>query len=172
MSAGTGQTAAEFAVLLEFDIAAEGFSADWAYCDRLSSYVARMIGHNRTDSLLYSNLFSSAFNELLETVYRFHRPGGAVACRVLRKGGKDRIELVVPTDESTARFYQDAVRLACDPRAAEHYRHALFADGPLRPNIGLLELAVDYGARLAVEAAENNSIRLVAELTLEDTETR
>ena len=43
----------------------DDFASEWLHCDRISSYLARMVSHNRTDSLLYANLLSSALNELL-----------------------------------------------------------------------------------------------------------
>lgn len=157
-----------FALLLQFDMQIDGFSSNWAYCDRLSSFVARMIGHNRTDSLLYSNLFSSAFNELLETAFRIHEPGSDFVCRIWRKGPTDRIELTIPCNTELSAFYKDAVTTLGEDNLAERYHSALFSDGPLQPSIGLMELAVDYKARLSIAAAGDRAIQLVAELSLED----
>ncbi|OJT99893.1 MAG: hypothetical protein BGN83_03330 [Rhizobium sp. 63-7] len=157
-----------FALLLQFDMQIDGFSSNWAYCDRLSSFVARMIGHNRTDSLLYSNLFSSAFNELLETAFRIHGRGGDFVCRVWRNGPTDRIELTIPCDDELGAFYNEAVTTLAADNLAERYHAALFSEGPLQPSIGLMELAVDYNARLSIAAAGDRAIQLVAELSLED----
>jgi hypothetical protein len=165
--AGDGKT---FELLLTIDMGVDVFSSNWAYCDRLSSYMARMVSHNRTDSLLYSNLFSSALNELLETVFRSHRPGGNFTCSVSRRMKRDRIELTIPCDADGSRFYQAAIDRLSRPDAADYYRAALFADGPIDPNIGLFELAVDYDAVLSLEAAGGNSIRLIADLALEESE--
>jgi hypothetical protein len=49
----------------------------------------------------------------------------------------------------------------------DRYRAALFKDGPMEASVGLLELAVDYGADLSVEAIPQ-AIRLVVELSLEE----
>lgn len=146
------------------------FASNWSYCDRISSYVARMVSHNRTDSLLYANLFSSALNELLETVFREHKADGTFACSVLRSDGVDRIELTVPCDPEQVGFYEAAIRDVWLPNAGDRYREALFHDGPLDPRVGLFELAVDYAARLTVEPTEGNTIRLIADLALEDTQ--
>jgi hypothetical protein len=159
--------AGEHAELLEFDMDMDGFASNWAYCDRLSTYFARMISHNRSDSLLYSNLFSSALNELLETVYRLHAPSGRFVCSVARRGASERITLTVPVDAETADFYRDSIGLLGEGDVASRYHQALFADGPLQPSIGLLELAVDYAARFSIEPTGGNAIRLIAELTLE-----
>ena len=162
--------AGEYVELLEFDMDMDGFASNWAYCDRLSTYFARMISHNRSDSLLYSNLFSSALNELLETVYRLHAPSGRFVCSVARKGASERITLTVPVDGETADFYRSAVSVLTEGDLASRYHTALFTDGPLQPNIGLLELAVDYAARFSIEPADGNAIRLIADLKLEETE--
>ncbi len=155
-------------LLLRIDLAASVFASNWAYCDRISSYVARMVSHNRTDSLLHANLFSSAFNELLETVHRFHDASGDFVCEVSRAPRGDRIALTIPCSAPDAAFYERAMARLSEPGLAEDYRAALFADGPLDPGIGLLELAVDYGARLSIEPAGEGSIRLVADLSLEE----
>lgn len=159
---------ADFELLLKVELDIDAFASDWAYCDRLSSYAARMVSHNRADSLLYSNLFSSALNELLETVFRSHRPGGAFVCSILRRGGMDRIELAIPCGPEDVGFYRQAMETVVQDDAAEQYRTALFAEGPLDPGIGLFELAVDYEAAMSVERLNDNSIRLVADFALEE----
>ncbi|MFC6486432.1 ubiquinone biosynthesis methyltransferase UbiE [Nitratireductor sp. GCM10026969] len=165
-----GNAAAEsFELLVKVSMDMEVFSSNWAYCDRLSSYIAKMISHNRTDSLLYSNLFSSALNELLETAHRAHGRGEFV-CSVSRRAEKDLIELKIPCDAAGSHFYREAMSRLSQPDVGEQYRAALFSDGPLDPSIGLLELAVDYRARLAVEPAEESAVRLSAELSLEEDE--
>lgn len=169
MSQTQSADGAGFELLLEIGMEIEVFSSHWSYCDRLSSYVARMVSHNRTDSLLYSNLFSSALNELLETVYRAHGSGGRFVCSVLRLGNQDRIELTIPCDASETQFYMDAMERLSRSDVAEQYRSALFAEGPLDPDIGLFELAVDYEAALRVQSKDKNTIRLIADLALEDT---
>ncbi|HWK67637.1 MAG TPA: ubiquinone biosynthesis methyltransferase UbiE [Rhizobiaceae bacterium] len=144
------------------------FASDWAYCDRLSSYAAKMVSHNRTDSLLYSNLLSSAMNELLETAHRAHGATGNFVCSILRNGNKDRVELVIPNDLAGLDFYRKALNRLSQENLAETYRAALFQEGPIDPTIGLMELAVDYNARLIIEPMDDGAVRLAAELTLED----
>jgi len=160
-----------FQPLVAIDMDIGTFGQSWTHCDRLSTYLARMVSHNRTDSLLYSNLFSSAINELLETVYRTHaeeNPSGLFHCSILRNGPVDRIELTIPCDSDQAEFYRSALVMTNSDDAAEQYRDALFASGPLDPRIGLLELAVDYAARLSVQAEGDGAIRLAADLALEE----
>jgi hypothetical protein len=168
ISSAESEKKSEFGPLLRFEMNMGGFSSDWANCDRLSSYVARMIGHNRADSLLFSNLFSSALNELLETVFRVHGPGGDFVCNVSRRGRIDRIELTVPCDRAQRKFYDDAAAVMGSPEIGEHYKKALFAEGPLPPSVGLLELAVDYKADISIRAIGDDAIQLIADLSLED----
>lgn len=159
-----------FQPLVEIDMKIGVFGSQWTHCDRISTYMARMVSHNRTDSLLYSNLFSSVLNELLETVFRIHGGEGDFVCSVRRNGTVDRIELTVPCDAGQAGFYQQAMEIVRSNEAADRYRDALFSSGPLNPDIGLLELAVDYDARMSVEQVGDDMIRLTADLALEDSE--
>ena len=161
---------AEFRPMIEIEMDVEVFASNWSHCDRISSYLARMVSHNRTDSLLYTNLFSSALNELLETVFRRHSGGGKFRCNVLRMDDVDRIELTIPIDNSQAAFYTEAVKALHGPMVSDQYRQALFSEGPLDPRIGLFELAVDYGAVFSVEPSGPATLRLVADLALEDSE--
>jgi len=156
-----------FAPLIEVDMEADVFGADWTHCDHLSSYVARMVSHNRSDSLLYSNLFSSALNELLETVFRAHAAQGKFRCRIWRSGATDRVELVIPCRADQRDFYLDTVALSHNADAAERYRNMLFSDESFDTRTGLLELAVDYEAAITVEPAGEDAIRLTTDLVLE-----
>lgn len=161
-----GSAANDFKTLLRLSLGLDALAADWQHCDRIATYVARMVGHNRIDSLAYANLFSSAFNELLETVFRRHTPSGELTCTVSRSGLIDRIELSLAADSGVREFYRTAIDRLADPDRAERYVAALLSDGTLAPDIGLLELAVDYGAQLSLRETEAQ-ICLVAELALE-----
>ncbi|MBL8584821.1 MAG: ubiquinone biosynthesis methyltransferase UbiE [Rhizobiaceae bacterium] len=161
---------AEFRPMLEVEMDIGVFVSNWTHCDRISSYLARMVSHNRTDSLLYSNLFSSALNELLETVFRSHAGEGRFRCHVSRAGSVDRVELTIPADDDRAAFYVETVRELHRPTVSDRYRKALFAQGPLDLRIGLYELAVDYGAVFSVEQPDSATVRLTADLALEDSE--
>ena len=158
-----------FEPLIEINMEIDVFGSDWWHCDHISSYLARMVSHNRTDSLLYSNLFSSAVNELLETVYRAHSGPGAFTCSVSRHGAVDRIELTLPCGAQDKSFYEGAIDAVHGPDAGDRYRNVLLSPGPIDPSIGLLELAVDYDAKLKIETLEGNAVRLTAELALEET---
>ena len=146
------------------------FTSDWTNCDRIATYIARVVSHDRSDSLLYSNLFSSALNELMETAFRANGKHGRLQCQVLRSGRRDRIELVVPCDEAARNFYESAMQRLHAEDVPEQYMEALFARSQLDPHIGLLELAVDYKARLSIRPAPDDAICLTADFVLEDGE--
>jgi hypothetical protein len=145
----------------------EAFASEWLHCDRMSSYLARMVSHNRTDSLLHANLLSSALNELLETAFAHHGPEGDFTCRVSRAGEADVIELDLPCDEKTLSFYSAAARRLTEPDLAETYYAALFSTGEADPYLGLLEVAVDYRARISIVPENGNRLKLAAEMALE-----
>ncbi|PLU80904.1 ubiquinone biosynthesis methyltransferase UbiE, partial [Sinorhizobium medicae] len=63
------RTEAAYEPLLQFEMEMGAFLSDWNHCDQLSSFMARMISHNRTDPVRHSNFFSSALNELLEVSF-------------------------------------------------------------------------------------------------------
>lgn len=160
----------DFQPLLAIDMDVEVFASRWSNCDRLSSYVARMVSHNRTDSLLYSNLFSSAFNELLETAFRYHGESGRFLCEIHRAGPTDRIALSIPGSQDDFELYEKAVRQAGGDDAAKLYRDALFSGDEPDPIVGLLELGVDYKAALSLERLDGKGLMLVVDLRLEDPE--
>ena len=147
-------------------MAIEDFSSEWLHCDRISSYVARMVSHNRADSLLYANLLNSALNELLETVFVNHGPGGHFSCRVSRAGARDVIELSFPCDGETLSFYAEAATRLQRQDVADMYHTALLATGEQDPILGLLEIAVDYQANISIAAA-GGRLTLSAEMALE-----
>lgn len=155
--------------LLEVSMGIGDFSSEWLHCDRISSFVASVVSHDRSDSLLYANLLSSALNELLETVFAHHGPEGDFNCRVRRLGPKDVIEISLPCDEKTLRFYEDAVRRLDRRDVAELYRTALLSHGEQDPHLGLLEVAVDYQARISI-VPEGARLTLSAEMVLEGTQ--
>ena len=152
--------------LLEVSMEIEDFSSEWLHCDRISSYFAEMVSHNRADSLLYANLLSSALNELLETVFSNHGPEGQLTCRIMRSGPRDVIELTLPCDDQTLRFYTDVTRLLQQGAVAEVYQAALFSAGEKDPRLGLFEVAVDYQAKISIKPA-GERLTLLAEMMIE-----
>ena len=155
--------------LVEISMGIEAFASEWLHCDRISSYLARMVSHNRSDSLLYANLLSSALNELLETAFIHHGPDGDFSCRVSRAGDADVIELGFPCDERALSYYREAAHRLKQPDLADIYHAALFSPGSADPHLGLLEVAVDYRARISIVPEGGNRLKLAAELALEGT---
>lgn len=160
-------TADGFTPLVEVEMDANVFGASWSHCDHLSSYVARMVSHNRSDSLLYSNLLSSALNELLETAFRTHAAPGKFRCKLWRREGVDRVELIIPCHADQMEFYLETIVLARRADAVDRYRNMLFSEDSFDTRTGLLELAVDYAAEISASPDGEHAIRLTADLTLE-----
>jgi len=157
---------ASFRPMIEIDIEFRSFIADWQHCDHISSYLARTISHNRPDSVLYSNLYSSAFNELLEVAFRTRHPGGVLACRLSRNGETDRIELTFPCTQEERQFYEHALSQVQDAGARERYLVSLSGDLAPSRDIVLLELALDYNAALRLETTDADSVTLTVDLPL------
>lgn len=153
--------------LLEVSMGIGTFASEWVHCDRISSYVARMVSHNRADPLLHSNLLSSALNELLEMAFAHHGPDGTFSCRVSRNGSQDVIELSLPCDETALGYYNDAAERLRRPDLADVYQSALFSSGASDPHLGLLEIAVDYKAMISIDSGARNRVTVAAAMQLE-----
>jgi hypothetical protein len=140
-------------VLIEVSMRMDDFASEWMHCDRISSYIARLVAQNRSDPLYYANLFSSAMNELLETVYLNHGSEGDLTCRVRSVDETDVIEIGLPSDQKTSDFYTDAVNALDGPDLEDLYHEALFSAGQHDSRLGMFELAVDYKAKINVFAS-------------------
>lgn len=151
--------------LVEFSMGIKDFCSEWTHCDRISSFLARLVCQTRADPLLYANLFSSVLNELLETVFANHGSVGDLTCLIRRAGEADVIELGFPCDDKTLKFYADAVS-TLDRRDIEDLYHAAFlASGQRDERLGILELAVDYKAKIGV-VSEAGRTTLSVEIAL------
>lgn len=150
--------------LIEVSMSMNDFSSEWMHCDRISSYVARLVSHNRADPLLYANLFSSALNELLETVFLNHGTEGDFTCRVRRIDDLDVIEIGLPSDAKTSDFYTEMVS-ALDRLDLEDLYHASLFAVQRDPRLGMFELAVDYKAKVSV-MVNSDRITLSTEISL------
>lgn len=163
----TGISARSFVPLVELVMSDQAFSAHWSQCDSIAAYFARAIGHNRTDSTLYSSLFSSALNELLEIAYRNQRSPGVVVCKVSRREDADRIEISIPCETSEGRSLLRAVEQLSGPGSEARYMAALTSKEGESPDIGLLELAHDYNANISANSEADGKITLIIDLRLE-----
>jgi hypothetical protein len=157
-----------FEPVIQFDMDIKAFLSAWFHCDHIATYLARMISHNRSDSVRHSNLFSSAFNELLEVTFRTRHSGGDLACKVSRKGATDRIELTFPCTQDERQFYESVVSHAADPDTQERYLSSVSGDVAPSREVVLLELAVNYNATLQLGQADADMITLLVDLSLEE----
>ena len=158
--------------LVKFEMDAGAFGSDWGHCGLVSSHLAGLVSFKRRDPLYYANLLSSALNELLELAFRKHVAGGRIGCAILHAGGQDRIVVEIPCDDEVRDFFEDAVGLASGSDVAERYVGCLMDEGGFDLRVGLYELAVDYRARLGLERAGADAIRLVADVSLDEPETQ
>ena len=156
-----------FEAMIQVDVEFKAFVSEWLHCDYISAYLARMISHNRSDSVRYSNLFSAAFNELLEVAFRTHCSEGELACTVSRWGETDRIELTLPCMPEERHFYEQAVLQIEGGGLKERYLHSVSGDLAPSREVVLLELAIDYNATLRLEESDPDTITLVVDLPLE-----
>lgn len=168
MNASVNETTeTAFEPLLQFDMEMETFLSDWQHCDHVSSYLARMISHNRTDPVRHSNFFSSALNELLEVSFRGGTVDGKIGLSIYRHGAAERVQLTFPCPPGQARFYSEAVSKTRGSDAQARYLDAIANDlAPSRESV-LLDLAVNYDARLHLDESTAPTITLIVDLPLE-----
>lgn len=152
--------------LIELTMEMRDFSSEWLHCDRISSYISRMISHNRADALLYSNLLNSALNELLETVFINNSGRGSLRCAVKRRGNIDIVEFEFVCDEVIRDFYDKAKALLSRSDIDKLYEDSLINYSSKNPYLGLLEIVADYNAKIAIRS-DQNQIILSAELALQ-----
>lgn len=154
--------------LIRLEVDASVLASNWAHCDQLANYLARLAAFDRADSFLYANLLSTVLNELLEIIFVQHTPPGQIVCSLWRDGTFDRIELEIPADGTARDFYLSGVAKAQAPEVDETYTHLLLGDGQTDRIVGFLELAADYDARISLEPfAQTNTLRLVVDVELE-----
>jgi hypothetical protein len=155
-----------FRMMVQIDMEMAAFHSNWTHCDYIATYLARTISHNRPDSVLFANLFSSALNELLEITFRSRDAGGTFACRISRQGSIDRVELTFTCRMDEQRFFEHAVARIRGGDAEADYMSSLSGDpGPSRDML-LVELAVSYNAAISINAHDNDTITLVVDLPL------
>lgn len=156
-----------FEPLIQLEMEMGTFLSDWQHCDQLSSFIARMISHNRTDPVRHSNVFSSALNELLEVSFRGGSAEGRIGCTVYRRGATERVKLSFPCPPNQRQFYREAV---CETRKRDAYARYLDAIStdlvPSREAV-LLDLAINFDAEISLEEKAAASIALVVDLPLE-----
>lgn len=159
-------TARDSGMMVQIDMDLATFDSDWLHCDYIASYLARTISHNRPDSVLFANLFSSALNELLEIVFRTRDIGGTFECKILRQQDIDRIELNFTCRDDERRFFQQAIVRAQSDDGEAYYMSALSNEpGPTRETL-LLELAISYNAAITMYERGEDILTVVVDLPL------
>lgn len=157
----------DFEPVIQIDLEIKHFVSNWLHCDCVSTYLARIISHNRLDSVRHSNLFSAVFNELLEVIFRTRHASGELACRVSRRSETDRIELTFPCIPEERQFYREAIAQIEGAELKERYLNSVSGDLAPSREIVLLELAIDYNATLRLEENDSDTITLIIDLPLE-----
>ncbi|MBB3659115.1 hypothetical protein FHX15_004379 [Rhizobium sp. BK650] len=156
-----------FQPLLQFEMEMAAFLSDWQHCDQLSTFMARMISHNRTDPVRHSNFFSFALNELLEVSFRDGSPQGSIDCTVYRRDATERVKLSFTCPAGQQESYREAVSRTHEKDATKRYHSAIsMGQTPNRETI-LLDLAINFDARLHLEEPAPASITLVVDLPVE-----
>jgi hypothetical protein len=152
--------------MVQIDMDLATFNSDWMHCDYIATYLARTISHNRPDSLLFSNLFSSALNELLEIVFRIRENGGTFSCKISRYNEIDRVSLTFTCRDEEKRFFKQAIVRAQGEDGEAYYMSALSSDlGPSREML-LLELTVGYDAAISIDTSSDDTLTVVLDLPL------
>lgn len=158
---------AAFERLLQFEMEMEAFLSNWHHCDQLSSFVARMISHNRADPVRHSNFLSSALNELLEMSFRSGIPDGQLGCTVYRHGPTERVKLTFPCPSAQSQFYREAVSRTRNGSGYARYLDSILTDLAPSREVILLDLAINFDAEIRLEEQASPSITLVVDLPLE-----
>lgn len=157
----------DFEALLHFTMEIETFASNWVYCDQLSTFLARTVSHNRTDSVRFASLFSMILNELLEVVFRARHSGGNLECRILRSGNWDRIDLSYPCSEDERAFIMK-VLAETDGDVLGRYLSSLSSGMTSNREVALLELMINYRALVGTGDVSKDMVRLIVDVPLEE----
>jgi hypothetical protein len=127
----------------------DGLRNDWRRCSLSSDFLANASCEPR----FAQRVVSGAVNELLELVFKLGTEGSAAALNVSAQGERAVIGLELPLP--LAAREQMLARIAEIRRAGPQqvYLEQLGAESEPEPLFGLLQLMVDFGAALSVEAS-------------------
>lgn len=158
---------AVFEPLLELEMEMASFAADWLYCDQCSTYVARMVSHDRNDPIRHANLLSAALNELFEMSFHAREYNGALTFRFCRSGGTERIELTFPCSAEKRGFYDTIAERINGGQALANYLDVITNDDARAEHAILLGLAVNYDANIRLYERDSGLLTFEVDLTLE-----
>lgn len=156
----------DFRIMVQIDMEMEAFNSNWTHCDYIATFLARVISHNRPDSVLFANLFSSALNELLEITFRSNHVGGTFVCKISRHGDTERVELTFTCSEDERDFFKQAVIRLRGSHAEANYMDSLSNATDLSRDMLLVELAISYNAAVTLTTVGDNTITLSVDLPL------
>jgi hypothetical protein len=156
----------DFRIMVQIDMEMGAFNSNWTHCDYIATFLARTISHNRPDSVLFANLFSSALNELLEITFRSDHVGGTFVCKISRRGEIERVELTFTCSEDEQDFFKQAVARVHSSGAQTDYMSSLSDAPDLSRNMLLVELAVSYNAAVSLKTLSDDTITLAVDLPL------
>ncbi len=155
-------------LLCRLAVSADSFSMDWAHCDQLSNYLARVVGFDRADTFIFSNLLSTVLNEILEAIFLNHANDGSIVLSLYQSGEDTVIISDIPVDEEANAFYVTTASDIEKGDASEMYRREMIKEKEVSRAIGFYELAADYGARIGVkEQFESGVLRLCVSVQLD-----
>ena len=161
------QVDAAFKPLLELEMEMATLVADWAHCDQCAAYVARMVSHDRHDSIRHANLLSAALNELFEMSFHTRESDGVLRCRFYRNGTIERIELTFPCSAEQRNSYETIVERIGNGLALANYLDVITDDAARAEHAILLGLAVNYDADIELSAQDTGMMTFVVDLALE-----
>lgn len=160
-------TNAAFEPMLDLEMEMATFTVDWLNCDQCSTYVARMVSHDRHDPIRHANVLSSALNELFEMSFHAQERDGAFVCRFYRCREAERIELTFPCSPEKRRFYDTIVAGLKSGQVLPNYLEVISNDTAPPEHAILLGLAVNYDADIRLSDEDIGMLTFVVDLELE-----
>ena len=161
------QVDAAFKPLLELEMEMATLVADWSHCDQCAAYLARMVSHDRHDSIRHANLLSAALNELFEMSFHTRESDGVLRCRFYRNSTIERIELTFPCSAEQRNSYETIVERIGNGLALANYLDVITDDAARAEHAILLGLAVNYDADIELSAQDTGMMTFVVDLALE-----
>ncbi|WHO75157.1 hypothetical protein [Rhizobium sp. BT03] len=139
-------------VSLELNVAM--FKSQWQFCDRITEYLADILGQGHSDPARYSNFLSVAANELIELAFRSTDEPGRISFSLYRSATSNRLRIAFAREdrESTGR------------RSGE--RQSLSSAGSeLKPDGAILlsDLATIFRAAIRIEKNGAQGIQIIAD---------
>ena len=154
--------------LIKATLALDAFSSDWKHCDQTANYLAQFVSADRPDPSVFSNLLSTVLNEILEVIYGHHPGMGSALVAIGTVRQEIHIEITLPVDDTTRRFYAEALDPLKTEDPAVLYQRELerLYSGPPHPAMGLYELAADYGAKIEKKEIDSSTLAISVRLSI------